>query len=255
MTLDKLRTESIEEEESKDELNDSGNSSETGCTSKRISRVESIENQLINSQIELEPWFFAQINSRTAAEHVIRMKGNRIGAFLVRHAKKTKFTSDAPFVLSLKFVEMPTDKQFDKRLNLQSNNSINNEQQHLKATKDILHYKIYSHSACSNCDLIMYYINPTSQFTTIRQLVSFYSENENCGLPIKLEKPCLPFDLLNCCYSSTASLSPINAAGSSRVKLNCDICNELMQSSRAKNRWSTGSVCVRTLIEFNFFFV
>lgn len=230
-----------DDEEKKDELNDSGNIS-SGCQSKQITRAESMENNLINSQIEMEPWFFAQINTRTAAEHVLRMKGNRTGAFLVRHAQKVKFTPDAPYVLSLKVNETQSnnDKPYEKHSNFHNTNYFN--EHHFKTSKDILHYKIYSRLACTNCDLTTYYINPTNQFNTIRQLISYYSESENGGLPIKLEKPCLPFDFHNCCQSlSSAVTTNLPASINSRIKLNCEICNELMSNARA-NRWSTGNL-------------
>lgn len=251
--------------EPKNELNDSGNSSGTGCTDKQMSRAESNENHQINSQIQTEPWFFPHINSRTAAEHVLRMKGNRVGAFLVRHAQKAKFTPNAPYVLSLKVIELSPDHKLPHQQHLQqqhpqqqhqhlhqldrswpsvdrhhhlptsSTSSSTNSEPPIKTAKDILHYKIYSHSACSNCDLITYYVNPATQFGTIRQLIAFYSTNENSGLPIRLEKPCLPFDSQNCCCSANGSLSS-SIAG----KANCEICNELMLTT--KNRRSTGNL-------------
>lgn len=238
------------EEQRKNELNDSGNSSGTGCTDKPLSGVESTENQ-INSQITAEPWFFPHINSRTAAEHVLRMKGNRVGAFLVRHAQKAKFSADSPFVLSLKVIELsaenkplppPLDKSWPSfnghHLQTSNSSSTSSSSDHPK-TKDILHYKIYSQSACSNCNLFKFYVNPGTRFGTIRQLIAFYSENENHGLPIRLEKPCLPFDAQNCCCSANGSLSSGNA-NSARVNSNCDICNELMLST--KNRRSAGNL-------------
>ena len=232
------------EEERRNELNDSGNSSGTSCSDKQSARDESIENHQINAQIEAEPWFFPHINSRTAAEHVLRMKGNRVGAFLVRHAQKAKFTVEAPFVLSLKVIDLclenkPLDRSWPsfERHHLQTSTSSSTSSEHPKTAKDILHYKIYSQSACSNCNLTKYYVNPATQFGTIRQLIAFYSTHENGGLPIRLVKPCLPFDSQNCCCSANSSMSSSNAG---RVNSNCDICNDLMLT--AKNRRSTGNL-------------
>lgn len=257
LTLNSSKVHLIEEEP-KNELNDSGNSSGTGCTDKQMSRAESLENHQINSQIKSEPWFFPHINSRTAAEHVLRMKGNRVGAFLVRYAQKAKFTAGAPYVLSLKVVELSPDhkqqqqqQQLDRswpsvdrhqHLPTSSTSSSTSSEPPIKTAKDILHYKIYSQSACSNCDLITYYVNPATQFGTIRQLIGFYSANENSGLPIRLEKPCLPFDAQNCCCSANGSLSSSNMG-----KANCDICNELMLST--KNRRSTGNLSSVRLLD------
>src|SRR5690606_13155961 len=52
--------------------------------------------------LQNEPWFFDRYCSRSIAEQVLRMPGNRAGAFLVRRTQQQGWSAvHAPYVLSL----------------------------------------------------------------------------------------------------------------------------------------------------------
>jgi hypothetical protein len=210
-----------------------------------------------------EPWFFVHIPSRAAAEHVLCMPGNKIGAFLVRRTQQTGWAeARAPFVLSLLvsdiFKASKTKANAKTALrNAQScgANGLNNQALHgnsngspnlVKLVSDqqnalrnrfslpicleriqfgvsksqtdvshsfessgsnqlvagsssqlgfprVLHYKIFRQRLCETCDCSQFYIDRRNRFDSIRMLVRFYSDNCN-GLPVRLDRPCLPFD-------------------------------------------------------------
>ncbi|XP_071623950.1 tyrosine-protein kinase Lck [Heliangelus exortis] len=107
---------------------------------------------MVNS-LEPEPWFFKNI-SRKDAERQLLASGNTHGSFLIRESE----TSKGSYSLSV--------RDFDQNQG-----------------ETVKHYKI------RNMDHGGYYISPRVTFSSLHELVEYYTRSSN-GLCTRLAKPC-----------------------------------------------------------------